>query len=58
MNVASGVILIIAAVFNLFASFGYLLGGGLATGVSMAPETVQHMAQQATDFDDQEMILN
>ena len=55
MNVASGVILIIAAVFNLFASFGYLVGGGLATRVSMAPETIQQMAQQAATEDGQTM---
>jgi len=55
MNVASGVILIIAAFFNLFASFGYLVGGGLATGASMAPETMQQMAQQAAADDGQRM---
>jgi hypothetical protein len=57
MNVASGVILIIAAVFNLFASFGYLVGGGLATGVGMAPETMQQMAQQAAMDDGQVMTM-
>ena len=56
MNIASGVILIIAAVFNLFASFGYLLGGGLTTGVSMAPETMQQMTLQTTDLNDRGMI--
>jgi hypothetical protein len=55
MNVASGVILIIAAVFNLFASFAYLAGGGLVAGASMAPETIQQMAQQGTDSDGQEL---
>jgi hypothetical protein len=57
MNVASGVILIIAAVFNLFASIGYLAGGGLVTGASMAPETMQQMARQAAKSDGETMTL-
>lgn len=38
MRVAAGVLLIIAAVFNLFAGLAYLGGGGLAAGVGSMDE--------------------
>ena len=38
MRVAAGVLLIIAAVINLFASLGYLGGGAFATGVGSVGE--------------------
>jgi len=47
MRTAAGVLLIIAAVLNLMASFGYLAGGGLATAVSSEGMTdVMNVAQQ------------
>jgi len=39
MRVAAGVLLIIAAVINLFASLGYLGGGAATTGLSSVSET-------------------
>jgi hypothetical protein len=46
MRTAAGVILIIAAVFNLLASFGYLAGGALTQGVSSGVGQAAIMAQQ------------
>ncbi|MFK8010667.1 MAG: hypothetical protein AB8B80_01415 [Marinicellaceae bacterium] len=47
MRTAAGVLLIIAAVFNLVASLGYLAGGGLATAVgSDGMNEVMNVAQQ------------
>jgi len=40
MRVAAGVLLIIAAVINLFASLGYLGGGAATTGLSSVGESV------------------
>ena len=40
MRVAAGVLLIIAAVINLFASLGYLGGGAATTGLSSVSESV------------------
>ena len=39
MRIAAGVLLIIAAVFNLFASLGYLGGGAATAGLSGLSET-------------------
>lgn len=39
MRVAAGVLLIIAAVINLFAALGYLGGGAATTGLSGVSET-------------------
>jgi len=54
MKTAAGVILIIAALFNLFASFGYLAGGAATTGMgSVVEQAVQEegMSPQTQDFD-------
>ena len=40
MRVAAGVLLIIAALINLFASLGYLGGGAATTGLSSVSESV------------------
>jgi len=40
MRIAAGVLLIIAAVINLFASLGYLGGGAATTGLSSVGETI------------------
>jgi hypothetical protein len=40
MRVAAGVLLILAAVINLFASLGYLGGGAATTGLSGVSESV------------------
>ncbi len=42
MKIAAGVILIIAAVFNIVAGAGYVLGGGAATVVGVAAERAGH----------------
>lgn len=49
MRVAAGVILIIAAVFNLIASLGYLAGGAVSTGVKSAAATEYAQTQNLTD---------
>lgn len=41
MKVAAGVILIIAAVFNLFAGLAYLGGGAASSGFSDAMKSAQ-----------------
>ena len=47
MRTAAGVLLIIAAVFNLVASLGYLAGGGAATALgSQGMTEVMNVAQQ------------
>ena len=47
MRTAAGVILIIAAVLNLMASFGYLAGGGAATALgSQGMTEVMNVAEQ------------
>ncbi len=38
MKITAGVILIIAAIFNLFASFGYMAGGAITSGGSQYAE--------------------
>ena len=53
MRVAAGVILIIAAVINLFASFGYLAGGALVGGAgkltTMAEEQSRKQGRELTE---------
>jgi len=53
MRVAAGVILIIAAVMNLFAAFGYLAGGALVGGAgkltSMAAEETRKQGKELTE---------
>ena len=52
MRVAAGVLLIITALFNLFASFGYLAGGAATTGLSMLGDSVvEEMAAQGDRAD-------
>src|SRR5262245_31523385 len=46
MRVAAGVILIIAAVMNLFAAFGYLAGGALMGGGSKLTAMVEEQSKQ------------
>ena len=40
MRIAAGIVLIIAALFNLFASLGYLAGGAATTGFAMVGDAV------------------
>ncbi len=52
MKITAGVLLIIAALFNLFASFGYLAGGALTTGTSIvAEETFREAAKNDTSME-------
>jgi hypothetical protein len=46
MRTAAGVILIIAAVFNLLASFGYLAGGAATSAIGSGATQAAIMAQQ------------
>ncbi len=39
MRIASGVVLIVAALFNLIAAFGYLAGGAASQGMSSAVDS-------------------
>jgi len=48
MRVAAGVILIIAAVFNLIASLGYLAGGAVTSGASSFAESAYVQGQELT----------
>ncbi len=54
MKVAAGVILIIAAVFNLFAGLAYLGGGAATSGLSGAVDTAM-MQEQMTEAEKAEM---
>ena len=49
MRIAAGVLLIIAAVINLFASLGYLGGGAITTGFSNVSETVIESSMTESD---------
>lgn len=49
MRVASGVLLIIAAVLNLLASLGYLAGGAATTGVSNMADSAVVQQQQLSE---------
>lgn len=49
MRVAAGVILIIAAIFNLLASLGYLAGGAATSGVSSMADSAYVQNQNLTD---------
>ena len=54
MKVAAGVILIIAALFNLFAGLAYLGGGAATSGLSGAVDTAM-IQEQMTDAEKAEM---
>ncbi|WP_223788261.1 hypothetical protein [Marinicella meishanensis] len=54
MKVAAGVILIIAAVFNLFAGLAYLGGGAATSGLSSAMDSAV-MQEQMTEAEKAEM---
>ncbi|GJM06214.1 MAG: hypothetical protein DHS20C09_22100 [marine bacterium B5-7] len=54
MKVAAGVILIIAAVFNLFAGLAYLGGGAATSGLSDAVDSAM-VQEQMTDAEKAEM---
>jgi len=47
MRIAAGIILIVAAIMNIFAGAGYVLGGGLATVGGMAADELNKQAQEA-----------
>ena len=49
MRVAAGVILIIAAIFNLVASLGYMAGGAATTGMSNMADSAYVQNQNMTD---------
>ncbi len=49
MRVAAGVILIIAAVFNLLASLGYLAGGAVTSGAADLTEAAYMQGAELTD---------
>jgi hypothetical protein len=53
MRIAAGVILIIAAVINLFAAFGYMVGGAVVGGAgklgSMMEEASKKQGRELTD---------
>lgn len=58
MRIATGVLLIIAAVFNLFGSFGYFAGGGLASaGSDITTELTTQMANTATATEEEKLAL-
>ena len=48
MRVAAGVILIIAAIFNLVASLGYLAGGAATSGVANMTDSAYMQSQDLT----------
>lgn len=51
MNIAAGVFLIIAAVFNLFAGLGYVAGGGMTTGAAhFSSKMAQEMVKNNPDM--------
>lgn len=55
MRIASGVILIIAAVINLFAAFGYLAGGAATTALTEAgTQVIQEQAQQTEELTEEQ----
>jgi len=51
MRIAAGVLLIIAAVINLFASLGYLGGGAVTTGLGDIGESAIEATMLAADGD-------
>jgi hypothetical protein len=54
MRIAAGIILIIAAIMNIFAGAGYVLGGGLAAGAAMVGEEAgKALAKEAGATDDE-----
>ncbi len=48
MRVAAGVILIIAAIFNLVAALGYLAGGAATSGVASMTDSAYVQGQELT----------
>ncbi|MGI9271206.1 MAG: hypothetical protein ACR2QT_05480 [Woeseiaceae bacterium] len=55
MRVAAGVLLILAAVINLFASLGYLGGGAATTGLSgMSESAVEASLLESGDMTEEE----
>ena len=50
MRIAAGVLLIIAALFNLFASLGYLGGGALSTGAGSFSEAAVEAALEDPSY--------
>jgi len=50
MKVSAGVILIIAAILNLFASFGYFAGGALTTAGAEYADDYAQTAQSSQDL--------
>lgn len=58
MKVAAGVILIIAAVFNLIVGLGYLGGGALSTGLSDAMNSTQMQEQRSQMTDEQKAEMD
>ncbi len=46
MKIAAGIILIVAAILNIFAGAGYVLGGGLAAGAGMLVDEVGKAAAE------------
>ncbi len=55
MRVAAGVILIIAAIFNLLASLGYLAGGAATSGVASMADSAYVQSQDLTDEQKEEI---
>ncbi len=55
MKVAAGVILIIAAIFNLVASLGYLAGGAATSGVANMSDSAYMQSQDLTTEQKAEM---
>lgn len=49
MRIAAGVLLILAAVINLFASLGYLGGGAATTGLSNISESAMESTMMESD---------
>src|SRR5688572_19388485 len=45
MRTAAGILLILTAVINLFAAFGYLVGGSAAGGLGLVAEKAPEIAQ-------------
>jgi len=50
MKISAGVILIIAAIFNLFASLGYFAGGALTTAGTEYADSYAEIAQDSEDL--------
>jgi len=55
MKITAGVLLIIAAIFNLFASLGYFAGGAITTGGAEYADSYMESVEQISS-DDQESV--